>query len=550
MTAPLPVRRLALATTSLLLLGCAGRGAAPVTTAGAPSGVAVPRYAIAYRLTMPDPSEHLYTVELSVDDVRQDTLKLQLPVWSPGRYSRMDFAKNVQEFEATDQNGVPFTWDKETGSLWRVYPRGGSSVRVRYRVFANDLSGTFSVLDTAHANFNGPSIFMYVEGHKPDPVRLTIVPPAGWRIMSGAVSRANQTEFTFPNYDLLIDTPTEIAPSFTVDSFPADSRIYRVMLHHNGPDAGQRARFVRFVEAIVRYENKVIAPPPLETYTFLVNVGYGGGDGMEHLYSTNISAPRPWTDSTSMMRTLDIVSHEYFHTWLQKRIRPAALGPFDYSKEVFQPSLWVTEGWTQYYGVIAPHRAGLIARQTLYESLAGTIRYNSESPGRKELSARMSSFHAPFWDGNVPEMNTNRANTWISYYFKGEALAWLLDLHIRARTSNTKSLDDVLRLLKERTWDARTDSYYLQGRGFTEDDVEQAATDVAGEDMRPWFARYVGGTDELPWDEYLRWVGLRVQRDGEGGDRTYTLEEDPAATPDQRLLREGWLAGTTSTPTR
>jgi predicted metalloprotease with PDZ domain len=382
-------------------------------------------------------------------------------------------------------------------------------------------------------------------------VRLTIVPPPAWRVMNGDVSTANQTTFTFPSYDLLIDTPTEVAPAFDLDSFPVDGRIYRVMLHHNGPQQGQRARFLRHVQGIVRYQNRVIGPPPLERYTFLIHVGYDGRDGMEHLYSTQVAVDDPWSaDSSSVLEILAGVSHEYFHTWLQKRVRPAALGPFDYAREVFQPSLWVTEGWTNYYGNIGLHRAGVIDRAALYPIIAATVRYNAESPARKESSARMASFHAPFWDGAVAEMRTNGAASWINYYLKGEALALMLDLHIRQRTRNTRSLDDVLRLLKERTWDARTTSYYLQGRGFTEDDVEQAVSDAAGEDMRPWFGRFVAGTEDPPFDEYFSWVGMRLRRDGEGAARRYTLEEDPAATPDQRLLREGWLAGVSSTTPR
>ncbi|HJU88746.1 MAG TPA: hypothetical protein VJ672_05100 [Gemmatimonadaceae bacterium] len=535
---------------SLAVLGaCAGRGApAASSSSSAPVQSSAPRYDIAYRISMPDPASHLYEIEVEVNGVRQDTLKLQMPIWSPGRSSRMDFAKNVLGFTATDQGGAPLTWDKETGSLWRVYPRGGTTVKARYRVFANNLSGTFSVVDSAHANWNGPSLFMYVEGHKQDPVRLTVVPPNGWRVMNGEVSEAGQTSFRFANYDLMVDTPTEVAPSFDVDSFPADGRMYRVMLHHNGPQHGQKERFLRYVQSIVRYQNRVIEPPPLERFTFMAHAGYEGDDGMEHLYSTQLVSPASWTaDSASLLDLLSRVSHEYFHVWLQKRIRAAALGPFDYAREVFQPSLWVTEGWTQYYGNIGMHRAGVVSRAAYYPMLAATVLYNSETPARREVSARMASFNAPFFDGNVPEMRTDRSRTWMNYYLKGEALALLLDLHIRQRSQNVRSLDDVLRLLKQRTWDARTTSYYLQGRGFTEDDVEQAATDVAGENMRPWFARYVGGTEELPFDEYLGWVGLRVRKEGADAERRYTIEEDPAATPGQRLLREGWLLGTTST---
>ncbi|MFL5578206.1 MAG: M61 family metallopeptidase [Gemmatimonadaceae bacterium] len=504
---------------------------------------------LAYRLAMPDPASHIYEVQLDVGGAVGDTLRLQLPVWSPGRYARMDFARNVQDFRAETGDGArALRWEKGSGSLWRVYPAGASRVRVRYRVFANDLSGTFSVLDTAHANWNGASLFMYVVGHKADPVRLAVDAPPGWMLMSGDATTPQQRDFTFESYDRLIDTPTEVAPSFMVDSFRVDDRLYRVVVHHNGPaPAGARERFVGDVRRIVTYENRVVAPPPLRTYTFLFNIGYPGGDGMEHLFSTQIVNSRPWTDTAQLLPGVTTASHEYFHTWNVKRIRPIALGPFDYTTEQHQPSLWVAEGWTQYYGDVGLGRAGVVPREAMYRTMAARIQLVSESPGRKERSARQASFDAPFFDGAAQPMKTNAANTFLTYYFKGEALAMLLDLEIRARTNNARSLDDALRRLKQLSWDQPNASYYLQGRGYTEADVERAVSDVAGADFHPWFERYVGGVEELPWTETLARAGLvlTVTRDGDGAAH-YALGEAPNATEGERRVREGWATGTTS----
>ncbi|OLD89559.1 MAG: hypothetical protein AUG85_01875 [Gemmatimonadetes bacterium 13_1_20CM_4_66_11] len=224
-------------------------------------------YHVDYAIAMPDVASHLYSITLEVSGVTGRTVNLQMPVWSPGRYGRMDFAKNVQDFAVSSADGTPLRWDKVNGSLWHVFPGASRSVRVSYRVFANSpMSGTFSVLDSAHANWNGASLFMYVEGHKQDPVTLDVTPPQDWTIMNGAVRSAGQRHFEFPNYDLLIDTPTEVAPagSLMLDSFVVDNRTYRVMVHHNGPVAAEtRARFVHDVEKIVRYENSVFDPPRL-----------------------------------------------------------------------------------------------------------------------------------------------------------------------------------------------------------------------------------------------------------------------------------------------
>jgi predicted metalloprotease with PDZ domain len=532
---------------TVLALVLAGVTAATIQprSAAARDPLAAP-YEIAYHIAVPEPASHFYEIEIDIGGLAAvDTLKLQLPVWSPGRYARMDFAKNVMGFGVTTPGGAEVAWDRENGSLWRVYPRGARAVRVRYRVFANTLSGTFSVADTAHVNWNGASLFMYVVGHKPDPVRLTVVTPASWHLINGASTAPDQREFTFPDYDHLIDTPTEVARAFDVDSFRVNDRLYRVMVHHNGDEHGQRARFVKDVEKIVRYENTVIAPPPLEMYTFLFNIGYHGSDGMEHLYSTQIQDPRPWSDTATVLPGITSAAHEYFHVWNVKRIRPIALGPFDYTTEQYQPSLWVAEGWTQYYGEIGLLRAGVVDTAWYYRTLGTRIRMNLESPGRKYVSARMASFLAPFWDGGNPPMAVDRSS-YFTYYYKGDALALLLDLTIRARTNGARSLDDALRDLKKRSWDAPKASYYLQGRGYTEDDVVAAVSEAAGTDMRAWFDRYVGGTEDPPFAETLALAGLRYDVRGEGDDREYVIEEIPGASVAQLRVRAGWLSGTTT----
>ncbi|MEO5818114.1 MAG: hypothetical protein ABIT20_22785 [Gemmatimonadaceae bacterium] len=509
----------------------------PLATTGATSVPATLR--IAYRVAMPDPSSHLYEVEIDVDGVRGATLPMQLPVWSTGRYARVDFAKNVQDLRITTPDGRELTWDKTNGSRWIINTAGAKSIRFKYRVFANSLSGTYSVLDTAHANWNGAGLFMYVEDHKQDPVTLRITPPAGWQVINGDTRTANQLDYRFENYDRLIDTPTEVAPAFMLDSFVVDGTKYRTMVHYNGtPPAGVRERFVKDVEKIVRYENTVFSAPPLDQYTFLFNIGYAGGDGMEHLYSTEIINRQPWVDTANVLSGIGTAAHEYFHVWNVKRVRPMALGPFDYTKETYQPSLWVAEGWTQYYGQATLHRSGITDKDEFYGSMARIIRANLTAPGRKEVSARMASFHAPFWDGAPQGQPTNGSNTFFSYYTKGSGLALYLDLYIRSKTTNAKSLDDVFNALKKRSWNAPNASYYLQGRGYTELDVERAASEVAGENLHAWFEQYVGGKDDLDYDAQLARMGLRLVR-GE----PWRIEEMSDATPEQRRIRDGWIGG-------
>ena len=510
--------------------------------AGAP--LSAQRYRIEYSIAMPEPASHLYEIAIFIGGLNGAPVDLQMPVWSPGRYAKMDFARNVQDFAAIVPGGGPLRWSKTDGSRWRVLPGNARSMRVSYRVFANaPMSGTFSVLDTTHANWNGPSLFMYVDGHKQDPVTLSVAAPGDWTIINGEVNRPGQRFFNFPNYDLLVDTPTEVAPaeSLMLDSFVVDNRYYRVMVHHNGPvPPGARERFVRDIESIVRYQNSVFSPPPLDQYTFLFNIGFPGGDGMEHLTSTQIANATAWTDTARLLPGLTTASHEYFHVWNVKRVRPVALGPFDYTREQYQPSLWVAEGWTSYYGFVTLRRSGIEDTPAFYARMANLFRQNLTAVGRKHVSARMASFHAPFWDGAPQAQPTNSANTFFSYYTKGAGIAAYLDLFIRNRTGNARSLNDAFNLLRNLTWNAPKTSYYLQGRGYTEDDVERVVSSAAGMNMHDWFERHVGGTEDLDFDEALRWAGLRLVRSDTG---PWTIEELPDATPEQVKVRLGWITG-------
>ena len=507
----------------------------------APAGAQ--RYTIEYTVTMPDPAAHLYSVQIMVGGLAGRPVEFQMPVWSPGRYARMDFARNVQEYAATSTDGKELRWDKTNGSRWIVYPGSARSARITYKVFANaQLSGTFSVLDTVHANWNGPSLFMYVDGQKQNPVTLSVVPPDDWTVINGEVSRPGQRFFHFATYDQMVDTPTEVAPPGTLilESFVVDGRQYRVMVHHAGTASDSaRHRFVRDLESIVRYENSVFGAPPLDQYTFMFHLGFGGWDGMEHLASTQITVPRPWTDAPGHLPGVEEAAHEYFHVWNVKRVRPAALGPFDYTREVYQPSLWVAEGWTQYFGLATLSRSGLEDASAFYQRMAGLIQENLTAPGRTMTSARMSSFHAPFWDGATEPQPSNLANTYIDYYTKGAGLAAYLDLMIRNRTDNARSLNDAFNNLRKATWDAPRASYYLQGRGYTEGDVERAVSAAAGSSLTPWFDRFVAGTEDLDFDEALGWAGLVLDRDGE----RWEIREIPDATPAQLRVRLGWTTG-------
>ena len=501
-----------------------------------------PLKSITYRLSMSKPNSHLFEVAIEVelpDALKNKPVEFQMAKWSPGRYAVFDFAKNVQEFRAAagicpppgrcDQAMRPVT--RVNDQTWSVAPLGSPSLTIHYKVFANDLSGTFSQLDSRHANYNGGSIFMYVAGHKPDPVKLVINPPSGWKIVNGRSERPSQTEWQFPNWDILIDTPTEIAPDWTQESFQVDGKKYHVVVHSFGAEGGKRNNLVRDIEQIVRAETAMWGPPEFEEYTFLIHFAADdrSGDGMEHLTSTQIIEPGALAEQGVYEDTLGTVAHEFFHVWNVKRLRPLELGPWDFTRPANTRGLWVAEGFTNYYGHLMMRRAGIWNDTRFVARQSETVDRIENAPGSRLMSAEESSLSAPFLDDAPHAQLTNLGNTSISYYPKGELIGMVLDLIVRGRTKGKSSLDDIMRAMYEEFYrKSSNNSYYLRGRGYTTEDVQRVASRVAGFDLSDFFDRYVRNTEVLPYDEALSYVGLKLVRNQKAQpyNAGLTLESD------------------------
>ncbi len=497
---------------------------------------AQPLRSITYRLSMSRPASHLFEVAIEVElpeNSNQESLEFQMARWSPGRYAVFDFAKNVQEVHAAtpicpradDQKNdktrptcrpVALPVIRVNDQTWRVEPKTNSSFTLSYKVFGNDLSGTFSQLDTRHANFNGGSVFMYIVNHKPDPVKLVIYPPAGWRIVNGWMSNANQHEWQFPNWDIMIDTPTEIAPDWTINEFQVDGKTYHVVVHSFGDEGGKRAALVRDIEKIVRAEVAMWGPPEFDAYAFLLHFAADdrSGDGMEHLTSTQIIQSGALDEPDVYESTLGTVAHEFFHVWNVKRLRPVELGPWDLTRPANTRALWVAEGLTNYYGHLMMRRAGIWDESRFLRREAETINNIENAPGSRLTSAQESSLIAPFIDRAQHIQRTNLANTAISYYPKGELLGLVLDLLIRGKTNGKASLDDVMRRMYEEFYlKSPNATYYLRGRGYTTEDFQRVTSEVAGVDLSDFFARYVRSVQTPPYDEVLAHVGLRLVKE-------------------------------------
>lgn len=516
-------------------------------------------YSIRYELAMPNPASHLFEVKMMIEMPKSESaIDIQMPRWSPGRYAVVDFAKGVQEVSAfgtcppqTKCKAKVYAVERVDTQTWRVKSEGDRRVTITYKVFANNLSGTFSQLDERHANYNGGTIFMYAVNHKPDPVSLKITPPAGWKIINGRMENPDQTEWKFDNYDILIDTPTEIAPDFTVDEFTVGGKVYKVMVHSFGDEGGKRAQFVKDVQKIVEAETAMMGTPDYDSYTFMFHFAPKnemGGDGMEHLSSTQIIETDTLSSKNGYASALDTASHEFFHVWNVKRLRPEGLGPWDFTKPVNTRGLFIAEGFTNYYGKMLRHRAGLTSDNELLADYGNTMTYIENSPGSKLMSAIEASLVAPFLDRASRVQNTNLAATTVSYYPKGELVAFALDLMIRKRSNGTKSLDDVMRKMYEDFYlKAPKNTYYLKGRAYTVEDFERVTSQVTGTNMSDFFTRYVRDVQMPPYDEGLEFVGMKLTRTETSRNSInitqYKIEEIPNASAQARAQRESWLKG-------
>jgi predicted metalloprotease with PDZ domain len=488
-----------------MLAGLAG----PMRAAEEPAASALQ---LEYRLILSHPNLHLVSVEISAGKVSGEFIDFVMPAWAPGRYAIYDFAKNVQEFEAEGASGQPLPWSSLDKQTWRVDIRqAGGSAKVRYHVFANDLSGSFSQFDSTHANLNGPSIFMYAAGHKPDPLTLSVDAPKDWQLISGFSDDTSVRTFRAPNYDRLVDTPIEAGSETKLTQFQERGKTFRVAVHSYGEEDVDLSKLREGLQKIVHTETALMPAPDFDHYTFIFHFapGISMGDGMEHLNSTQIVIQG--TLSSSLAEALETAAHEFFHVWNVKRLRPAALGPFDYTREVYTQSLWLAEGVTSYVSYFSLLRAGLWTRDQFLARLSEEVRELERESGRTLMSAESSSFHAWFYDRAPQMQETDFANSTISYYNKGALLGMLLDLEVQSRTQGAKSLLDVLSLLYHKFYEAPQATYYGPGRGYEEQDILTAVNEVAGSDFTPFFDNYVHGTAPLPYNNELGAAGLALR---------------------------------------
>lgn len=464
------------------------------------AGAASPAVAaeLKYTLEMPEPHTHYFEVGISLDGARKNYIDFTMPVWAPGSYLVREFSKNVEGFSATDGSGNALRSEKIDKNTWRVYSKRAAAVRVKYKVYAYELTVRTSYLDASHGYVNGTSMFMYPEGYEKQAGTLTVVPHKSFGKVATGLKETSKFTYTFPNYDILADSPLEIG-NHEVYTFEVNGVPHEVAMYGDGNYEPQR--LMADMKLVAEECVKIMGELPVDRYVFIVHNLQRGGGGLEHLNSTTLQTSRfNYGTENGYTGFLSLVAHEYFHLWNVKRLRPAPLGPFNYNQENYTTLLWVSEGITSYYDDLITRRAGVMSEQRYLDVIAGSISSVENAPGNKVQTIAESSFDA--WI-KYYRQNENSPNAEVSYYTKGGVLGQLLNLEIMKSTNGEKSLDDVFRNMYER--------YYKQlNRGFTEKEFQTALEQVAGKKMDAFFADYVHGTKTPDYNSYFNAAGLQL----------------------------------------
>jgi predicted metalloprotease with PDZ domain len=445
-----------------------------------------------------------------------------MPVWSPGDYHVMNHGQYVREFTAVTAKDRALTFTKPDANTWEVNTEGEDTVEIRYRLPVTP-PGYFSenvMVRDRYAFYNGPATYMYVVGHKEDPVRLRVRLPEGWAgattpLPADTEGGAPVPSFTAPDYDTLADSPV-VAGDFVTRSFTYAGRPHTLVFFNSYQGLDFDA-FLPVVQKVVAEQNRLMGGPPYSRYSFFIDVN-GRGGGLEHLNSQRIA----WLRGFPVRRAAGFVAHEFFHLWNVKRIRPAVLGPFDYVNPPRTRNLWWSEGVTEYIADLSVLRAGLIPEEDFLFQQASAIRELQNNPARLRVSADESSM-------KVWEANNSSGYGGISYYLKGQLIGLCLDLKLRKVTEGRASLDSIFRDLMA--------AHNPPKPGFGEDGLRDAFVRAGGAQMGPFYDLVARSTSEMPFAECLSYAGLRLTQDGSD----YRITVDPSAGPNEIKLRKDWM---------
>ena len=468
-----------------------------------------------------DTAKHYLNVELTYNPKDTKELTLKMPVWAPGYYLIMDFPKHLTDFAVQTIDGKEIAWRKEGKNAWIIPNTNGQTLKVTYRIYANARSVADSRVES-HTAFIAPNgVFMYAEGEKHELIEVTYILPENWQNASSGLKvkgNANGKHRTFiaNDFDILYDSPVLLG-NHLVKKFIHEGHEYEFALETS--EGFEESPFEDDFRKMVTASSQMMGHVPYDNYC-LIHLGRGPG-GLEHSNSQACytSGTFRFPNQKSYLNYMAFTTHEYFHLYNVKAIRPIELGPFDYDKEVHTPTLWIGEGFTVYYETQLLLRAGIIDKEYLLTDLSGYIRDTETTEGHRHMSLRQSSYD--IWL-NFFNRAANGNDVRISYYIKGPVMGLLFDIRLRELTQGKKSLDDLMRLLYNR--------YYLkENRGFTEEEFWTLAEEIAGAPL-PLLRKYVDTTVEIDYDKMLAPAGLRLNKS------TWKLETIPSMSSLQEKI--------------
>ncbi len=466
---------------------------------------AVAQAPVQYELQFPRAVHHEAEVRATFSGVQQPVLEVVMSRSSPGRYALHEFAKNVYSVRASDQQGHSLPTERVSPSQWNVSGHHGIVV-VEYTLYGDRGDGTYDQIDQTHAHLNMPATLMWAHGFEQSPVsvRFVIPPKSNWKVATELESEADGT-WAAPNLDMLMDGPVEIS-DHEMREWTVEGRQFRLSLHHRGTSE-EAKHYADMCKAIVLEEEGIFGAFPQYdggTYTFLADyLPYVSGDGMEHRDSTVMTSTHDLQDSADQL--IGTAAHEFFHSWNVRRIRPKSLQPFDFEHANMSGELWFAEGFTNYYGPLTLKRAGVTDLHKFADTMGNAVSNVLTLPGRDVHNVVGMSRQAPFVDAAVSIDPTNFANTFISYYTYGEALALGIDLSIRTRFPG-KTLDDWMRTM----WREHPDI----NKPYDLADLQHTLAETVGnkEFADDVFRRYVYGTEPMDYGTLLAHAGLSLCR--------------------------------------
>ena len=453
---------------------------------------------ISYNISMGNPNNHYFHVSLTYTGIKDQSVELKLPVWTPGYYMIMDYPRYIINFSAADDKGRSLNWEKTAKNRWQINTERAGTLKVTYDVYSFRVSVADSFLDDGRAFISPTGIFMHPAGKKENPVTVTIIPYEKFTKISTGLDPVPDKLNTFqaPDFDVLYDCPILVGNQEII-GFETGGIPYTVAAEDLG--SVSRPTLTEDLKRIIDASTSIVGESPYKHYTFII-MNKGGG-GLEHTNSMAVfSAPSGFNSQQGYKRWLAFIAHEFFHLYNVKTIRPEALGPFDYDEENYTTMLWFSEGVTSYYENLILNRAGFFDRNDVFKELQSSISNYENIPGHLFQSAAQASFDAWIYFLNRSE---NRNNITISYYDKGCALGMLLDLGIRYESHNQRSLDDVMKTLYQ-------EFYMKKKRGFTDKEFREVCEKTAGAPLQEIFDIYIPTTKDIDYSKYLGYAGLSI----------------------------------------